>query len=432
MNDNATLSVAVAQVFGRTVLGIKPSLDVIVALLNELGNPQNAYSIIHVAGTNGKGSVCKMLESTLTRSGLNVGLYTSPHLVNLNERYRVNSEEISDSALTDLLERVEKSAISIESQGVRKATFFEICTAVAFLYFKEMSAQIVILETGLGGRWDATNVVDPLISVITRIDLDHKDFLGETIEEIAAEKGGIIKRNRHVVIGAMPKEAQKVLIKTAKENGSILISAEESVSVRVLDLEAEYQSLEIETHNDFYSPINLKLLGSFQRENVATAITALELLGDILQCDLRIVEGLENAFWASRFELIKENPNVILDGAHNPSAANALAKSIAEIYPDFEVGFVVGFMADKDVSGILKPIGRLAKKMWMTKLSGERAMDFDALKLQSNLLGLNAEVDEISTVLKNALDWANESPWRVVCICGSLFWRNELVELNFL
>ncbi len=432
MNNNSALGDAVSQVFGRTALGIKPSLEVIEALLEKLGNPQKSYAVVHVAGTNGKGSVCRMIESTLVRSGVQTALYTSPHLINLNERYRFNCAEITDQDLAKLLERVEKVAQEIESDGIRGATFFEICTAVAFLYFKEIGAQVVILETGLGGRWDATNVVDPLISVITRIDLDHKDFLGETIEEIAAEKGGIIKPKRPVVLGAMPKEANATLAQIAKENRSTVIPATQSVSVKVLDIEAEYQSLEIETQNELYSPVNLKLIGTFQQENVATAVTAIEYIGAMLQCDLEMIEGLENTFWPSRFERIKDNPPFILDGAHNPSAAQALVKSLETFYPNFEVGFVVGVMADKDVSGILKPIGHLAKKIWMTQLSGDRALDLDGLKLQSNLLGLNADVDQIPLVLESADKWAKESPWRVVCVCGSLFWRNELVELNFL
>lgn len=428
----AALDDAVARIFGRTVLGIKPSLDVMEALLEELGNPHRELAVIHVAGTNGKGSVCRMIESTLVRSGIPCALYTSPHLICLNERYRVNGQEIGDADLAYLITIVEEAADSVEKSGRRKATFFEVCTALAFLYFKEAGVKIAIIETGMGGRWDATNLVVPLVSIITRVDLDHQAFLGDTIEKVAAEKGGIIKSGRPVIIGAMPAEAREVLEKMASTIGTVCVRAPQAVSVQCMQSNPSVQKLKIETHNDSYPPIQMKLLGTFQQENAATAVAALEYLSSLIGCELDLVGGLENARWPSRFELIRETPPVILDGAHNPSAAVSLVQSLREIYPDHEVGFVLGFMSDKDVGGILKPIAQLARQAWMAPLAGERALNESGLKLQADLAGLTATQGSPEKMLSQAMAWASESEKRVICICGSLFWRNELNELDFI
>jgi dihydrofolate synthase/folylpolyglutamate synthase len=192
------------------------------------------------------------------------------------------------------------------------------------------------------------------------------------------------------------------------------------------------QKLKIETHNDSYPPVEMRLLGTFQQENCATAVAALEYISAAINCELDIVGGLEGARWPSRFELIRETPPVILDGAHNPSAALALVKSLKEVYPTHEVGFLLGFMSDKDIGGILKPIASLAKKTWMVQLSGERALDLKGLKLQADLAGMKADAGALEELFPEAIAWANGSERRMLCICGSLFWRNELTKLDLL
>lgn len=432
MKKNNKLSDAVSRVFGRSVHGIKPSLDLIEALLEELDNPHREMAVIHVAGTNGKGSVCRMIESVLLRSGISTALYTSPHLIRLNERYRVNGEEIGDAELERQIAKVERAANAVESRGLRKATFFEICTALAFLHFQQAGVKVAVVETGMGGRWDATNVVVPLISVITRVDLDHKDFLGDTITQVAREKGGIIKGGRPVVLGAMPIEAEAVLKEIAVDRQAQLICAPQSVSVSCLQKDPTFQKVKIESHNESYAPVKLHLLGAFQQENCATAVTTLEYISSLLNCELNILGGLSEAYWPSRFELIREVPPVILDGAHNPSAAESLAKSLSGVYPDYEIGFVLGFMSDKDIAGILRPFGRISRKTWMVPLSGDRALDQSGLQLQAELAGVPAEIGCAEEILPEALTWANDSKRRVICVCGSLFWRNELKKMDFL
>ena len=238
----------------------KPGLEVTVDLLNRLGNPHHAFVTIHVAGTNGKGSVCVMLESVLRQAGLRAGLYTSPHLMRFNERIRVNGEEICDPELASLFETMEAHAAAVSTPG-REVTFFEFTTALAFEHFKRTSVQVAVVETGMGGRLDSTNVVMPLVSVITRIGLDHTDYLGTTLAAIAGEKAGIIKPGRPVICGATPDEAKAVIHATAVAKQSPFIDVTESVSVRRVAQTLSGQKVSITSGDVDYGTVSVKFLG---------------------------------------------------------------------------------------------------------------------------------------------------------------------------
>ncbi|MDF7824138.1 bifunctional folylpolyglutamate synthase/dihydrofolate synthase [Pontiellaceae bacterium B12227] len=419
--------------FKRTTAGIKPGLEVTEALLEALGNPHQKLAAIHVAGTNGKGSVCAMLESVLRASGFKTGLYTSPHLVNFSERFRVNGEEISEEKLNDYIQSLEKTADELESSsGLRGATFFEISTALAFQYFADEAVDIAIIETGMGGRWDATNVVIPLISVITHIDIDHTHFLGDTIEQIASEKAGIIKPGRPAVSAPQCEAAMAELQKA----GLPIIGSSEMVSVNKI---GEPQKLRIETHSQNLPSINLPLVGGCQRENCGVAVAALEVLSDMLDVELNFKKGLESVEWGARFQTLdpkgasfgetgakrQTDPLIILDGAHNPSAGRAMAKTLKELYPRKQIGFIFGFLDDKESVEFLRTIKPFVSKAWTVEIDAPRGTTAEQAALQCQVAGITAEPAEVSKVWNSAKEWADD-PDRLVVITGSLYLKQAL------
>ena len=313
---------AVERLFRRTADGIKPSLEVMEALVQPLDHPERSCALVHVAGTNGKGSVCAMIESVLRASGLKTGLYTSPHLLSFQERFRVNGVSISDKKLNRYILALEAhSDAACEELGLRRATFFELSTLIAFQFFADEQVDVAIIETGMGGRWDATNVVYPLCSVITKIGIDHTDFLGDTLEAIAGEKAGIIKSGRPVISAPQEIDARAVLDAV----GEPIRYSDESVGVRLL---AAPQRLKVETQERSLPAFELPLLGAAQRENVAVAVTALEVLSEMLSIELAFVESLEQVRWPGRLMEVSSHPSIWLDGSHNPQGGTVLAENL--------------------------------------------------------------------------------------------------------
>lgn len=433
---------SISSLFARTAHGIKPGLEVTVALLEKLGNPHKNLKCIHVAGTNGKGSVCAMMESVLRASGFKTGLYTSPHLFRFNERFRINGREIHDSVLEALIadaEAAEKARYdSLENSppaegcpkgGVgRPATFFEISTAMAFEYFKREKVDYAIIETGMGGRWDATNVIQPLLSVITRIDIDHTEYLGADIEKIAWEKAGIIKSGAPVICGPMSVEAEAVIYKEAKEKKVPILGSDEAVFFQCLESRRDDQLLSIEASGHEYPNVRLPLAGSFQMENCGIAVAALEDLADIQGFRLQMKRGLEAVKWPGRFQLLRERPPVIYDGAHNVCGARALVQTLEEIFPKFGNGFLFSFMKDKDVEGILKTIKPAVEKSWALTLPGDRAMKAEEIAEIGKRIGL--EIMPVESP-QPVLDWLEAGKKRLVCFTGSLYLPEVLKKHGF-
>jgi len=409
------MSSSVQALFERTTQGIKPGLDIITALLQALGNPHQRLAVVHVAGTNGKGSVCAMLESVLRASGFKTGLYTSPHLIDFSERFRINGIPISGEKLEGYIQVLEETADRVAGETAqRPATFFEISTAIAFQYFVDEAVDVAIIETGMGGRWDATNVVIPLVSVITHIDIDHTNFLGGTIEAIAAEKAGIIKPGRPV-ISAPQSEA---VLSEIRKPGVPIICSSEVVSVEKVN---GPQKLRIETHSRSLPPINLPLRGECQRENCAVAVAALEVLADMLDFDPEFKRGLESVEWGARFQILEADPLVILDGAHNPSAARALVKSLKENYSGYQFGFILGFLDDKDTVEFLREIKPLVSKAWTIPVDAPRGTTAGHSATQARIAGFEALAGDVSGVWSTAREWVSAEPDRLVCITGSLY-----------
>ena len=416
---------SISSLFARTAHGIKPGLEVTAALLEKLGNPHKSLKCIHVAGTNGKGSVCAMIESVLRASGFKTGLYTSPHLFCFNERFRINGREIPNAVLDQLIADVETAA---QSLTVRPATFFEMATAMAFEYFKREKVDYAIIETGMGGRWDATNVIQPVCSVITRIDIDHTEYLGGDIAKIAWEKAGIIKPGVPVVCGPMPVEAEAVVYKEALEKKAPILGSDDAVFFQCLEKRRDDQLINIEVRGHEYPNIRLPLAGGFQLENCGIAVTVLEDIADSLNIRLQMRRGLESVKWPGRFQLLQAKPPILYDGAHNVCGARALFQTLEEVFPAFGSGFLFSFMRDKDVEGILKILAPAVEKAWAFTLPGDRAMKAEEIAEIGKRIGL--EIIPVET-LQCVRDWLDAGKKRLVCFTGSLYLPGELKKHGF-
>ena len=414
------------RLFLRTTQGIKPGLDVISALLEALDHPHRKLAVIHVAGTNGKGSVCTMMEAVLRASGFRTGLYTSPHLLRFSERFRINGCPIPEERLEQYIDQLEQTADEVAaSTGLRPATFFEISTAIAFRYFADEGVDIAIVETGMGGRWDATNVVIPILSVITRIDIDHTDYLGDTIQQIAAEKAGIIKSGRPVVTAPQSEAVMAVL----QQQGEPLFCSSDAVSVCKV---AAPQKLKIETASRTLPPVNLPLLGECQRENCAVAVAALEILADIIDFEPAFREGLESSAWPARFQAVCREPLMIIDGAHNPAAARALAATLKENHAGRKIGFILGFLQDKDAIEFMRPLKPLVARAWTLSIKAPRGTTAEQAAMQVRAAGIEAEAYDAAECWAAAKAWASADPDRMVVAAGSLYLSQMLTEAGCL
>jgi dihydrofolate synthase/folylpolyglutamate synthase len=408
---------------------MKLDLAPVRALLGQMGDPHRAYPCIHVAGTNGKGSVSAMLAAVLQRAGLRTGLYTSPHLVRFNERIRIDGAPITDADLESLVVDIDARAKSLDQRDV---TFFEFATAIAFEYFKRKAVDVAVVETGMGGRLDATNVVDPLVAVITSIGFDHTQHLGDTLEAIAAEKAGIIKPKRPVVCGALPDEARSVVERIAAERGANLAYAADEVSVRRIKQSLDGQRVKIETQDGASKPINLPLLGYHQLANCAVVAAVIECLAKTSKdwnFSPENFQGLENTDWPARFQVLQPDPPVILDGAHNPEAARALAATYREVLKKKPAALVAGFLSDKDAAGFLAEVKHLVRKCWIVQPACDRAMkQRDALAMAA-AAGLKPEAAVLEDAVGAAKSWAAEEGGAVI-ITGSLYIAGEVLAIR--
>jgi len=422
---------ALDRLFRRQNFGIKLGLELQEALQDGLGNPEEAYGVIHVAGTNGKGSVCACLESILRQAGYRTGLYTSPHLVRFNERFKVNGKAIGNAELAALVARIEEVTGEVEKALGRPATFFECGTALAFEYFRQAGVEIAIVETGMGGRLDATNVVVPVLSVITRISLEHTQHLGNTLAAIAGEKAGIVKRGRPVVAGAMAAEALAAIRKRAEESESLLVEADQYATVTLKELTWKGQKVGVETGNASYGAIRTQLLGVHQLENVATAVTAAELLNDlgVPVPPEAIKKGLAQAEWVGRCQVLESDPPLVIDGAHNPGAAMALAATLKKLLGRQPLALVCGMCADKDARSFFAELQGLVKACWTVTLQTERSVAGGELARQATGLGCPVQTAALPAALAAARTWARENGG-AVCVAGSLFLVGEVLELR--
>jgi dihydrofolate synthase/folylpolyglutamate synthase len=426
---NREVEEALAKLYRRHAFGIKLGLDVETALLEALGNPQDDYAVVHVAGTNGKGSVCALLDSVLRARGLRVGLYTSPHLVRFNERIRVDGRSIDDASLLDRIRETERAAEAVAARLGREPTFFEAGTAMALDHFRRSRVQMAVLETGMGGRLDATNVPTPLLCVLTRIAVDHTQYLGTDLRAIAAEKCGIIKEGVPVVRGAMDEEAAEVVARTARERKAPLAdSGRTSVCRTATDLRG--QRVVVETEERSYGALRLPLLGDHQLENLAVTVTALEMLGGILGVEFGpdcLRAGVESVRWPGRFQILSEEPLMILDGGHNPDAARALVKALARTLGRRPLGLVTGMCEDKDRRGFLAAFGGRVKRVWTVPIESDRGASAADLLDMAKSMGWEGTTATVAAALRESEEWARQCGGGV-CIAGSLFLAGQVLR----
>ncbi len=400
------------------------------SFLKSLGDPQKHLRAINVAGTKGKGSTCAFLANILSQAGFKVGLYTSPHLATIRERIRIFKGEeggcfsglISEEDLCKYVERL-KSFIDdfnlISSQG--ELTFFEICTALAFLYFKENSVDFTILETGMGGRLDATNTTDPLVSVVTPISLEHAQLLGSSIAEISREKAGIIKNiDQMVVVAPQVKEALNVIRSRCKEIKAKSILVGEDILFEKISGNVEEQVFNCSCGQKQYSKLQLRLIGKHQLVNAACSIGAIEALKsfDINIAEEAVRSGLQNTCWPGRFEIVSKKPIIVLDGAQNAASAVALSNTLEELFVGRNFIFVLGVSSDKDIKGISEIISPIAKKVILTQAQSCRAMSVDIMEEY-----FKPDIVQKTKNISDALDIANTmmDDNSVIVITGSLF-----------
>ncbi len=376
----------------RRRFGMRLGLDRMKALCAALGEPQRAFRAIHVAGTNGKGAVCAILDAALRRSGgFRIGRYTSPHLVRLNERFFLDGRPAEDSLLAGPTRRVEAAIAGLGDE----VTFFEALTAVAFVLYAEQSAGRVVLECGLGGRLDATNVCASELCVITGIGLDHCDWLGDTLEKIAGEKAGILKAGVPVVLARNEAVVRRVVEARAKEVGAPFHYAPDLADEREV-------------------PADFSLLGAFNRENAVTALAALKVLGVK-------AEGFGDVVWPGRFQRVGK---FMIDGAHNPPAAAALARSLRALSGEAKYDLIAGFCGDKDVDEVLRLLAPLVRRAWAVRTCNPRSLSADETASRMRAAGLEAAR---AGSLAEAIDAAQDP----ALICGSLFLAGEaLVALG--
>jgi len=408
----------------------KFGLENISTLAAALGNPHRAAPCVHIAGTNGKGSTAAMLESILRASGLRTGLYTSPHLVRINERIRIGGEDISDEEFASAWTRVQATIESLLAEGKLAAhpTYFECITALAFVAFAERGINFAVFETGLGGRLDATNVVLPEVSVITSIDFDHEDYLGHSIEEIASEKAGIIKPGVPVVTTAARPEAREVIARRAQELNSRLVEIDEAWRIEDVRSDAGcYRAVAISTESGKKISIAPPLAGRFQVRNALAAVTAAQLLADrgFAIGDEIIERGIRSVRWPGRLERLLDRPAVYLDGTHNPAGARELLRFWDENFKGRRIIVVYAAMRDKAVDEIAGLLFPRADLVLLTEPHQPRAISAALLSEMTSHLARKSEVvrDPVAA-LERAIELAG--PDDAVFATGSLYLVGDL------
>jgi len=398
-------------------------------LLSLLGDPHREAASVHITGTNGKGSVAIMVSSALTASGYGTGLYTSPHLHSWRERIRVDGELISEAELAQLVADLKSPVEAVnEKASYGQLTTFEFLTCLAFAYFGQRGVKFQVLEVGMGGKFDATSVITPLVSIITTVGLDHTDVLGNTVAEIAAEKCGIIKPGGAVVISPQPPGAAKVIEKTCAERGARLITVGKEIKWRSLGSDLDGQRLRVEGRKGEYE-LFLPVLGEHQLVNAAAAVAALEVLTD-KGFDIpaeSIAKGLAKVEWPGRFQVLRRHPPVVVDGAHNVDAARSLKKALREYFDFGRAILVMGASDDKNIAGVIAELAPLFDRVIVTRSRHPRAKAPAPLAAEFARHGIKARIaDDVPSALSQALSMAGDK--ELVCLTGSLFIVGEALE----
>jgi len=425
----ATYAEALDYIYDLTKYGIKLGLKNINYLLYLLGDPHKKLKIIHVGGTNGKGSTSSLISSILQSDGYKVGLYTSPHLVDFTERIKINNKSINREKVCELLEKIKPSIEKVaNTPSYGHPTFFEVITSLAFLYFFDEQVDFLVLEVGLGGRLDATNVCEPLISVITHIDYDHMDKLGNSLEEIAREKGGIIKPEGIVITSNQYDEVYNEIKKIADKKNSLIYSVGRKISYEIVKSDIKGITFNLKGIYHDYKNLYTPLLGRHQVDNAATAITAMEALRirGVNIPEKAIKAGLEKVEWSGRLEIIQNNPILILDGAHNTSGVKMVQQTHENIISYQRLILVLAIFSDKDYKKMIKILAPKADLIITSKAKSPRATPPQIIaKEAAKYIDQNKIIvtENIPQAINCALSNSKEDD--LICITGSLYTVGE-------
>ncbi len=399
-----------------------PRLGIMTELLSRLGNPQDALSCIHIAGTNGKGSTSAMLSSVLCAAGYRTGLFTSPYLRVFGERIRVNGECIGEDALAHMTDTVKAVAETLPEAP----TEFELINAIGFLYFKQQKVDLVVLEVGLGGRFDPTNVIkSPVLSIITGIDFDHTVLLGNTIQEIAAEKAGIIKEGRPCLYGGPENTAYRTIRAFAEHRHAPLHTVDRSLCrQKSSDLDGTLFDF-----NDL-SDLKLPLLGAYQLQNATTVLTAVQILCEegLQISESAVRQGLENTRWQARFELLSKEPTIIYDGGHNPDGVAAAVRSVKLYFPEQRVNILSGVMTDKDFDAMIEELKPVANQVFTVTPNNRRALPAAeyAAQFEGHKIPATA-YESVEAGVRAAIAASRADGLPLICL-GSLYLYAELSD----
>ena len=399
------------------------NLERMRALMSALGEPQEKYPIVHVAGTKGKGSVCALAASGLQAAAYRVGLYTSPHLLDYCERIQIDGTPVSHAELANLVERV-KTAVA----AIPKLTTFEITTALALLHFADQKVDAAIIEVGLGGRLDATNVVTPRVTVITSLSYDHMAVLGNTLAEIAGEKAGIIKQGVPVISAPQKEEALNVLLRIAREREADFTLVGRDITFKPLGHSLDGQALRITGRGKALS-CSIPLLGSHQVQNAATAAGALWALDQqgIEVSDMAIQKGFASVRWPGRFEVARREPPVIFDSAHNQDSFARLRQALDDYFPGREVYLIFGASEDKNMPGMFQEIKHKVRRMFVTRADHPRALAPESILPAAESAGIPSEVrTPVATAFEAAIE-RSEKDGSIVLSAGSMFVTAEAI-----
>jgi dihydrofolate synthase / folylpolyglutamate synthase len=404
--------------------GIKLGLSNITKFLSNIGNPHEGYPMIHVAGTNGKGSTVAIMEAILIAAGFRVGVYTSPHLVDFRERIKINGRMIEKKFVTDFFGANLKK---IESLPI---TFFETITALAFAYFKEERVDVALIETGMGGRLDATNVISPKVTVITNVESEHTKWLGFKVRQIAFEKAGIIKSGVPVVTAAQNFDARNVIRQVCQQNKCKLISIFDETQWVIKSINRDGSELDIFTRSNKYYNLRLALPGRHQMENAICALIGVELLEQqtgLKSSGAAVAAGFRNVKWEGRLQRISESPEIILDVAHNPAALTRIREYFKEFYANKRIIAIFGILSDKDYHKMLKELDSIAEVIILTRPMTDRAADpnllaEDIAKIHSNF--------QVIPIVRDAFQSAKElcKPDEVILVTGSHYTVGEILS----
>ena len=430
MNRDPEYDQTIEWLYGLHLFGIKLGLKKVEKLLEYLGKPQEKLKIIHVGGTNGKGSVCAMLGAVLNRAGFKVGVNTSPHLSEFTERITINNREITRAEVVEYAKILKDIRERINNEtDLGYATYFEVVTAMALKYFADKGVDFVVLEVGLGGTFDATNVIDPVLVVLTDISLDHTEHLGKTLTSVAENKAGIIKPGRPVITANTDEEVLAVIQHSAGARKCPLYRVGHDLNISIMEssvkgLRVDYQGLKMNYHD-----LRVPFIGAYQGMNAALALGALELLAmneKIIVTDNAVRTGLQDTVWPGRMEVVQQSPWVILDGAHNPAGANALAEAV-ELFEYERMILVFGCSEEKDINELTAKIFPMADNIILTKADIRRAAEPELILDKIDNIKTEPVVKTpVKAAVRTALEEASARD--LVCICGSLFVVGEARE----